>query len=144
MTQAWKQAWDDLQQGLRKGRGPNRWHARPLLLALGQALLEGRTAEAEQLEQQLRSIPAPHRDTWVEAVLEELNLAVTEHVHSADPRYLSRPDYDWGYTLAAREGLEARLRAAEALDIETPPALVEQVLKADERLAPFLNRGETL
>ena len=144
MTQAWKQAWDDLQQGLRKGRGPNRWHARPLLLALGQALLEGRIAEAEQLEQQLRSIPAPHRDTWVEAVLEELNLAVTEHVHSADPRYLSRPDYDWGYTLAAREGLEARLRAAEALDIETPPALVEQVLKADERLAPFLNRGETL
>lgn len=136
----WKQAWNDLEQGIKKGRGPDRWHARPLLLALGHALLEGQEALAQELEQKLNSLRAPHDGIWKRAVLEELNLACTEHVRSADPRYLSRPDYDWGYTLAAREDLEARLRAAEALEIEAPQALLEQVLQADARIAPFLKR----
>lgn len=143
MTADWKQTWNDLEQGLKKGRSPDRWHARPLLLALGHALLEDRAADAEAVAQKLRSIPAAHIPAWHRAVQEELNLAATEHVHSADPRYLGRPDYDWGYTLAAREDLEARLRAAEELDIEAPAAVVEQVLKADERIAPFLKRGKT-
>ncbi len=136
----WKQAWNDLEQGIKKGRGPDRWHARPLLLALGHALLEGQEALAQELEHKLGTLRPPHDGIWKQAVLEELNLACTEHVRSADPRYLSRPDYDWGYTLAAREDLEARLRAAEALEIEAPQALLEQVLQADARIAPFLKR----
>lgn len=143
MKPDWKQTWKDLEQGIKKGRGPDRWHARPLLLALGHALLENREDEARAIGEKLRSIPAAHIPAWHRAVQEELNLAATEHVHSADPRYLGRPDYDWGYTLAAREDLEARLRAAEELEIEAPAAVVEQVLQADERIAPFLKREKT-
>lgn len=130
----WKSVWNELAQG----QAPTRWHARALLLALGQALLEGREADSQAIEAKLGSLAPALRPAWVRSVQDELNMACTEHVRSADPRYLSRPDYDWGYTLAAREELEARLRAVEALDIEIPSALLEQVQLADARIAPFL------
>ena len=132
-----------LEQSVRRRQRPSRFHARAILLALGQRLLGGQ-AVPEHLVLRLDAVLGPQgRVPWAEAVHEELLLAATEHVRAVDPRYLSRRDYDFAYTVAARADLEARLRAAEELGLPAGEELLDRVVRADEILQPYLeNRGQ--
>lgn len=124
-----------------KKRRPDRFAARALLVPLGTALLDG-DPEAEAGAERVRRIVAADRPAWAAAVSEELTLAATEHVRSCDPAWLKHPRYDFPYTVAARHRLEARLRAAEALDLGADDLLLDQIERADRLLAPFLeSRG---
>jgi hypothetical protein len=64
-------------------------------------------------------------------------------VQSADPRFLSHPSYDFDYTLLARERLEARLVAAEALGHPPRAELLARMRRADALLAPYLRSRES-
>ena len=128
----------ELARACRSGGVLHRFHARPLLLLLGKCILAGETEQGERWRREIEEAVALHREAWTRAVLEELEMACVEHVRSVDPRFLSRPDYDLHYVVEAREELEARLAAAECLNIDTPDRLLRQVLAADERLAPRL------
>jgi len=120
---------------------PDRQLVRALLLALGRlALTEGESG-ARGRARELREAAEGHGEAWEQALESELSLAVAEHVHSVDPRYLELPSYDFAYTIAARERLEQRLRACELLDWRVPESLLDQVAAADARLAPYLDRG---
>ena len=44
-----------------------------------------------------------------------MQLACGEHIQGIDPRYLSHPRYDFDYAIGARQRLELRFRALEAL-----------------------------
>ena len=121
----------------RKKRRPNRFEARGLLVPLGTALLDA-DPEAEAALARVRGIVDVDRESWAAAVSEELTLAATEHVRSCDPGFLKHPRYDFPYTVAARHRLEARLRAAEALDMPADEVLLDQIERADRLLAPFL------
>jgi hypothetical protein len=121
----------------RKKRRPNRFEARALLVSLGTALLEA-DPQAEPALTKVRGLLDLDREAWAAAVSEELTLAATEHVRSCDPAYLRHPRYDFPYTVAARHRLEARLRAAEALDLAPDEILLDQIERADRLLAPFL------
>lgn len=117
---------------------PGRWEARAILVPLGLLLqARGREALSDAL-QRLEEALNDHRDSWRKAVEEELSLACAEHIQGVDPRYLSLPNFDWDYLMEARERLEARKVAAEALQIPLPAHLWAQVLSTDERLAPHL------
>ncbi len=120
-----------------RGR-PDRFHARAVLLALGHRALAGDQQAVASLVSRVKEVTAARRDTWEAAVREELLLACTEHVRSVDPRFLRRPDYDLQYVLGAREDLQARLEASEALGIEPPDGLVDRVVAADRLLEPLL------
>jgi hypothetical protein len=130
----------DLAAALRKKRKPSRFHARAILLALGERVLaedETRAALAvANIAELVREKPAE----WEAAVHEELELAATEFVRSVDPRFLTHPRYDFAYTLTARERLEARLAGAERLGIAPAEGLLEQISEADQALAPHLRR----
>ncbi|MBL8859260.1 MAG: hypothetical protein JNL28_12190 [Planctomycetes bacterium] len=117
---------------------PNRFQVRALLVPLGAELLEDEAAAGPALER-VRALIARNPESWARAVDDELSLAVTEHVRSCDPAYLRHPKYDFPYTVDARARLEARLRAAEALDLGADGALLDQIERADELLAPFLD-----
>jgi len=119
---------------------PDRHLVRLSLLSLGRLLIDGAEEEAAEPARELMALVEAHGDHWVEAFNSEMALAVAEHVHGVDPHYLDLPSYDFDYTVAARERLEARLRAADALHLPVAEALLEQVAAADERLAPYLNR----
>lgn len=119
-------------------RRPDRFHARAVLLALGQRVLAGDLQAVASLGSRVKEVTAARRESWEAAVREELLLACTEHVRSVDPRFLRRPDYDLQYVLGAREDLQARLEAAEALGIEPPEGLVDRVVAADRLLEPLL------
>ncbi len=121
----------------RKKRRPNRFEARALLVPLGTALLEA-DPEAPAAVEQVRALIDLDREAWSVACDEELTLATTEHVHSCDPAYLTHPRYDFPYTVAARHRLEARLQAAEALDLGASETLLDQIERADRLLAPYL------
>jgi hypothetical protein len=121
----------------RRGR-PNRYDARAVLISLGTLLrTEGPEACRSEVERARRTGEALG-ESWASAVLGELSLACAEHVHAVDPRYLDLPNYDFAYTLRARERLEARLVAAEALGHGAPTPLLDGVRRSDERLAPHL------
>ena len=125
----------------KKGRRVDRYDARALLVPLGLLLLErGSEAVADHVER-IQAAAERLGEPWAEAIQGELSLAATEHVHAVDPRYLTLPNYDFAYTLEARRRLEARLVAAEELDVELPAALADGVRRADERLAPYLDPG---
>ena len=140
-----RDARDELDEALktlvtssRRRQGPNRFHARALLLALGHRLLADQPAPPD-LAERLKLILGPRgEEPWAEAVQEELTLAATEHVRAVDPRYLTRRDYDFAYTVAARAELEARLRAAEELGLPATEDLLDRVVRADEILRPYL------
>ncbi len=124
----------EFEELARKGARPNRYDARALLLPLGRVLIEeGRAAVREELARIRAVQDAPLRG-WRRAVREEIALAAAEHVRGVDPRYLSHPRYDFAYALGARERLEQRLRAAEALGISPPEDLLERVAAADRLL----------
>ncbi len=117
---------------------PDRHLVRLALLSLGRLLIDGVEAEAAEPKSELEALVEAHGDRWTEAFDSEMALAVAEHVHSVDPHYLELPGYDFDYTVAARERLEARLRAADALKLPISEALLEQITAADGRLAPYL------
>ncbi|MFT5287666.1 MAG: hypothetical protein ACI8TQ_003854, partial [Planctomycetota bacterium] len=73
---------------------------------------------------------------------EEMQLATAEYVTSVDPHYLELGSYDFGYTTAARERLEARLLAYHLLGQALPELLGSQIEKADETYRPFRERYE--
>lgn len=128
----------DLEGLVREQGRPNRYHARALLIPLGQLLLgEGAAAVAPELAR-ARSLAGELGDPWREAALGELALAAAEHIHSADDRYLGLENYDFAYTFRARERLEARLLAAKELGLALPEQLQRGVEEADERLRPYL------
>jgi len=116
----------------------DRLHAREVLLAIGERVLGEDLPAADELVRRVRELTAARDADWQAAARDEILMASTEHVRSVDPRYLSRPDYDLAYTVEARAGLEARLRAAELLGIELAPGLLDRVSAADRLLEPFL------
>jgi hypothetical protein len=130
----------ELATALRKKHKPSRFHARAILVALGEQILaeDGArvTAGVQRVAELVRERPAD----WEAAVREELELASTEFVRSVDPRFLTHPRYDFAYTVAVRERLEARLAAAERMGIAPAEGLLEQIVEADELLAPYLSR----
>jgi hypothetical protein len=126
----------------RKPKRPNRFLVRDLLLPLGETLLDDPAAAAPAAER-VRAVVDRDRESWQAAVDEELTLAATEHVRSCDPKALKLPRYDFPYTVAARHRLEARLRAAAELDMPASEVLLEQIERADEALAPYLERGRS-
>ncbi len=124
-------------------RRVTRHEARPVLLGIGECLIEGRTPEAEDALARLRRLPAELREAFDAAVRDELEMACSEHVRSVDPRYLQRPDYDLAYTVAARHRLECRLRAAERLGIDLAGAWLENIRRADALLGRRQDIRET-
>ena len=131
----------DLDAALRaveaSGRSRNRitrHHARPVLLSIGERLLDGRTEEAEEALARVSRLPGALREPFQAAVLDELAMACTEFVRSVDPRYLDRPDYDLDYTVTARHRLEARLRAAQRLGVLPDAPTLDQVRRTDQLL----------
>ncbi len=128
----------ELQRRLKAKEIPDRQLVRFALLALGQVALEEGMASAKPLAKELQAAATPHEERWTDALDSEISLAVAEHVGSVDPRYLDHPTYDFTYTVAARERLEARLRAMEAMSATVDEKLLDQVSAADERLAPYL------
>jgi hypothetical protein len=128
----------DLERLPRKAR-PSRLHARAVLLALGSRIEADRSGAAGDLERVLAST-ARFAGAWSAAIQDELALACTEHVRSVDPRYLSLPNYDLGYTLEARERLGLRLTAARALGAPLPARTLREIDRADRLLAEHLAR----
>jgi hypothetical protein len=116
-------------------RPPTRQAARPLLLGIGRLLLDGQAAQAAPALERLAACIARDPGRWGEALQSEISMAVTEVVRSADPRWLDHPRYDWGYVLEARQLVEARLAALDALGWEVEDALLEALARADELLA---------
>lgn len=131
----------DLKQRLAKKAQPNRFHARELLTALGTLIIE-EGAEIPEIER-VRAAVAPF-ENWEHAVAEEMSLACTEHVQGVDPRFLDLPNFDFDYLVAARERLEARLAAVEALGLQISEDLLNRVAEADRVVEPYLRvqRGE--
>ena len=130
----------------RKDRTPNRYHARAVLLGLGELALaeppeEGERAAAEWVPRLQRAM-RPFDGGFERAIVEELALAAAEHARGVDPRFLDHPRYDFAYTIAARERLERRLVAAQLLGVEPDEALLERVAGADRLLEPYLEREE--
>lgn len=136
-SRALQAALGELERRLKRRRPPTRFEARAVLLALG-ALVEARSPEVALAKERLGRLVEPVAEAWREAVAEELSLAIAEHVHGVDPRHLDHPRYDFEYTLAARERLEHRLRAASALDLDPAEGLLELVAGADAVLAEAL------
>ena len=131
----------ELKQLGKQKREPNRLHARDLLIALGALVLEEGADVPELARVRAAVEPFEH---WEKAVAEELSLACTEHVQSVDARFLDLPNYDFDYLVSARERLEARLVAVEALGLATPEDLLNRVAEADRVVEPYLRdrRGE--
>lgn len=127
----------DLKKRAAKRTEPNRFHARELLTALGELIL---AEEREPPEVALvRAAVAPF-EKWEQAVAEEMSLACTEHVQGVDPRFLDLPNYDFDYLVTARERLEARLAAVEALGLQVSEDLLNRVAEADRLVEPYLRR----
>src|SRR5262245_32993961 len=104
------EAIDAIQRSIERRKAPSRYAAREILVGVGTWILSGDESRVAAALARLAPAVEPDRTRWTNAVLEELTLAVTEHVRSTDPRYLTHPRYDLQYTVAARERLEARLR----------------------------------
>jgi len=117
----------------RRGR-PTRHDARPILLGIGERLLEGDTAAADAASTRVGAAAAELREAFEEAVRDELGMAATEYVRSVDPRFLDLPAYDLAYTLETRRLLEARLRASERLGVPIEASLAAGIRRADDRL----------
>ena len=143
-------ALNHLQARVEAEEPPSRYDARWLLIELGSVLLrEDDRATGAEADTALHALVARSRKVvqrlgvpWERAVREELQLAAAEHIHAVDPRWLSHPRYDMAYTLAARERLEARIRAAAALGTPLEPQLAEGVLRADAVLEKHRDHGQ--
>ncbi len=129
----------EIQAWIGRGKAPTRHHARAILLGLGDALLEDRAGDEAEAFARVAAWIERSPEAWREAFAGELAMATTEHVRSADPRWLGNPKYDLAYTVWARHRLEARLACAEHLGIEVPEELLEAIARADALLAPYLD-----
>jgi hypothetical protein len=129
----------ELASRAKKEQSPDRFLARAALVGLGRMELAN-DGSASELAGELRKAAAPLQEAWEQAVEAELTMACTEHVRSVDPRFLDQPIYDFEYTVAARERLEARFLATALLELEVPEKLLEQVAEADQLLAPYLEQ----
>lgn len=119
----------------------SRYHARALLLPLGALMTRAdRTSVARDAAARARELVERDREGWDTAVHDELEMAVAEHVRSADPQFARRPDYDVVYARTARERLQARLDATTALGGEPAREQLERIALADRILAPHLGR----
>ena len=132
----------EIEAQLAKTKKPSRFQARAALLAIGMDLLAGNRARAASSAERMKAILARDPSGWEAAIGEELTLACTEHVRACDPRWLEHPRYDFQYTVAAREKLEARIAAAARLDLPASELLLDQVARADGLLEPHLRRRE--
>jgi hypothetical protein len=94
------------------------------------------------LLERARAAAAGAGPAWSQAVQTELTLACGEFAQGVDPRYLSLPDYDLGYTRSARARLADRLRAAGELGFELSPREAQVLELADRVLAGHLARRE--
>lgn len=126
-----------------RGRPPTRQHARGVLVGLGLAILEGRAGDEAESLARVATWIARAPDAWKAAFDSEIAMAATEHVRSADPRWIEKPEYDWAYVVDARHRLEARLACAEHLQVEVPEELLEAIARADAILAPYIERMES-
>lgn len=133
-------ALDELGGWIKSKKKPTRHHARAVLIGLGRWIEDAQPAqtEVEAVGRRIGGLLGQLGEAWEAAVSDELILACTEHVQSVDPRYLDHPRYDFAYTIAARETLEARLVAAEALDMSPAEELLDKVARADALLRPYL------
>ena len=132
----------DLERRVARKERPDRYDLRALLLALGSRPESPEEPPLEGFLARTRKAAAALGEAFARAAADELSLACAEHVHAVDPRYLNLPNYDFAYTLAARERLEWRLRAAAWLEVDPPENLLRAVAEADERLAPWLGAGD--
>ena len=115
-----KAALDVLRESLAAKRPLNRYHARAILLPFGACLKvesdpppAGSPPSAESPELGwVRAATRSHAQAWRAAVDDEMEMAVTELVHGADPRFLGRKDFDWRYADAARALLDLAKRVA--------------------------------
>lgn len=123
-----------IRESIRARRPLNRYHARAVLLPLGELLRRREDARA-QLDAARETIDRD-RLGWDAAVSDEMELAVFEHLCSADPSQVGRPDYDMAYTREARERLEARLIAHRALGGVADESWTQKIAHADAILAP--------
>lgn len=131
----------EVQSWVSRGKPPTRHHARAVLVGLGLEMLDGPAgAEAAALAQVSGWI-AQAPTAWREAIASEISMAATEHVRSADPRWLRHPQYDLEYAVEARHRLEARLVCAERLGVGVPDEILESIGRADALLAPLLRDG---
>ena len=126
----------------RRGAVPNHYHARDVLVALGRIVLERGDEAAAPWVPRLQGALEPFPEAFAEAAAAEIAQAAEEHVRSVDPRFLQHPRYDFAYTVAARERLEARFVAADLLGLEPDEALLERVAEADGVLEPYLAGGD--
>lgn len=122
---------------VQRGRPLERGLVRPLLLELGALLEEQSGPEPQALIDRIQALLQPRAAEWSGHLRAELEQAAQEYDQCVDPRYLSRADYDLGYTLRARDRLRARLLAAAALGDRLPDELENRIRAADARLAPF-------
>jgi len=127
----------EVEAWVARRRAPTRHHVRALFIPLGEALLEGRD-EAEAFARVATWI-GRDPEGWNEALKGELTMAATEHVRSADPRWIANPKYDLAYAVEARHRLEARLTCAEHLGLEVADDVLESIARADTVLAPQLD-----
>ena len=128
--------------GRQKRPHPTRHDARALLVPLGQLLLAGADVAVDEVRERIAAATRTCTDRWTAALTEELQLACAEFVTSVDERYLDMPSYDFDYTSAARERLEARLVACEALGVPIPAGMRTRIADADRIYAPYLERGK--
>lgn len=135
----------ELAAAIKKKRSPTRYHARALLVTLGRMTLDAEDQEGEPptaaLIRRLQETVEPQQEGWEAAVRDELKLACSEHILGVDPRFLEHPRFDFEYVVAARERLEARLAAAEALDLMPGEDDLDRLAAADRQLAPYLERA---
>ncbi len=123
---------DEFERIIRAKQSLVRRDARAILLGLGLRLDEGLDIAADL--ERLARLSAKRRAEWEALLASELELACAEHIHSVDPRYLDLPNYDFEYTLDARERLRLRLIAYEALGHPVAPAWLERIEAADRLL----------
>lgn len=126
-------ALSDLAALLERRSLPTRHDARPVLLEIGRRLAEGKGSAADlaPVKSRLSALPPAFGEPWSAAVRDELTMAATEYVRSADPRYLGHAKYDWAYTLEARERLGWRMAAVQFLGIALDPDIAAGIERAD-------------
>ena len=134
MTDELDRALSSLDALVERHRLPTRHDARPILLGIGRLLGAGSPETLLTANRRISALPPAFAEAWSAAVRDELSMAATEYVRSADPRYLGNAKYDWEYTLEARERLGWRLRAVQYLGIALDADQLSGIQRADRIL----------
>lgn len=129
-----------IREALQVKQPLNRYHARAVLLPLGALLSAPDATAGRSAAATVSGLTRPVHDVWRKAVEDELEMAIVEFAMSVDRRYLTRPDYDFRYTLEARRLVTERLTAMKELGIALPIEGERALARADRELAPYLER----